>query len=193
VVDGPPGVPRRSRRQLLLGGGSGVLAGTLCLAACGGAPLREKVRGGTAVAPGDVEILNGLLHLEYHAIAAYSAGIPLLHPEDGGRAAKQFLGQEMAHAVALQELVKKAKAKPVKPRASYDLGSPRTGEEVLLLLHKLENAQLAGYLAVIPLLAPGKVRSAVAAIFANDAQHIAVLRSRLGRDPVPEPVVTGRE
>ena len=145
------------------------------------------------MAPGDAGILNSLLDLEYHAIAAYSAGLPLLHPEGGGRAAKQFLGQELAHAVALQDLVKDAKAKPAKPRASYDLGSPRTGEEVLVLLHKLENAQLAGYLAMIPLLAPGKVRSAVAAIFANEAQHLAVIRSRLGRAPAPEPLVTGRE
>jgi hypothetical protein len=182
-------VQRRSRRQLLLGGAGGALA----LAGCGGSRLREQVRGGTDVAAADVGILNGLLDLEYHAIAAYSAGIPLLHPADGGRAAKQFLGQELAHAVALQDLVRKAKGKPAKPRASYDLGSPRNAQEVLLVLHKLENDQLTAYLEMIPLLAPGKVRSAVAAIFANDAQHIAVLRSRLGQAPVPQPIVTGRE
>jgi bacterioferritin (cytochrome b1) len=163
------------------------------LAACGGSSLREKVRGGTTVAPGDVEILNGLLDLEYHAIAAYAAGIPLLHLEDGGRAAEQFLGQEMSHATALGELVRKAKGKPAKPRASYDLGSPKSGKDVLELLHKLERAQLAAYLSMIPQLAPGKVRSAVAAIFANDAQHVAVIRSRLGLPPAPEPLVTGRE
>ena len=190
---GPPGAEHRSRRQLLLAGCGGAAAGTLALAGCGGTPLREKVRAGSNVLPGDIEILNGLLDLEYHTIAGYAASIPLLRPQEGGRAATQFLGQELAHSVALGDLVRKAKGKPGKPRASYALGDPRSGKEVLLLVHSLETAQLSAYLSMIPRLSDGKLRSAVAAIFANDAQHVAVLRERLGQAPAPHPILTGTE
>jgi Ferritin-like domain/TAT (twin-arginine translocation) pathway signal sequence len=191
VVDGSPGAEHHSRRQLLLAGGSGAAA--VALAGCGGTPLREKVRSGSTVSPRDIQILNGLLDLEYHTVAAYTAGIPLLHPENGGRAAKQFLGQEIAHAVALGDLIRKANADPRKPRASYDLGDPRTAKEVLGVVHDLERAQLSAYLSMIPRLSNGKLRAAVAAVYANDAQHVAVLRSRLGLAPAPEPIITASE
>jgi len=171
--------------------GAGVAA-TVAGAGCGASPLRVKIRGGARVARGDVELLNDLLDLEYHAIAAYTAGIPLLDYQEG-KAAKQFLGQELAHAVELGDLVMHAKGKPGKPRASYDLGNPRSARDVLLLLHRLESAQLTAYLLKIPRLAPGRVRAAVSAIFANDAQHVAVIRSQLGRAPAPSPFVTGAE
>jgi ferritin-like protein len=188
VVSGEP----RSRRQLLRAAGGSVAAATVFTAGCGATRLSVKVQGATKVAPGDVGILNGLLDLEHHAIAAYAAGIPLLrHPD--AKPAKQFLEQELAHAGALAQLVTNAKAKPAQPRASYDLGNPRSAADVLLLLHRLETGQLAAYISMIPRLSPGRIRSAVAAIFANDAQHVAFLRSQLGRTPVPAAFVTGGE
>jgi len=192
-VESVPGESLRSRRKLLLAAGASVAgAGSVAFAGCGSSSLRVKVRNGAKVAPGDIEILNGLLDLEHHAIAGYAAGIPLLRPP-AARAAKQFLAQELAHALALSDLVKRAGAKARKPSASYDLGDPRTGAEVLALLHRLERAQLTAYLEMIPALSPGRVRSAVAAIFANDAQHVSVLRAHLGRAAVPAAFVTGAE
>jgi hypothetical protein len=188
-----PEADSRSRRKLLLGAGASIAgASTLGLAACGSSPLRVKVRGGAKVAHADIVILNGLLDLEYHAIVAYTAGISLLHPP-AVRAAKQFLGQELAHASALSDLVKRAGGKPAKPRARYDLGHPGSRTDVLVLLHRVESAQLAAYVEMIPRLSAGRLRSAVAAIFANDAQHASVLRAQLGRPPVPAAFVTGGE
>lgn len=150
-----------------------------------------KVRNGVKVARGDVGVLNGLLDLEHQTIAAYTAGIPLLR-RPAGKAAKQFLAQELAHAQALSDLVHKAGGKPYKRRSSYDLGHPTTEAQVLALLRDLEAAQLAAYVEMIARLSPGRLRSAVAAIFANDAQHHAVLRSQLGQAPAPAAFVTGR-
>jgi len=194
VVSTAPDEGFGSRRKLLLAAGATLAGGgTTVLAACSGStPLRVKVRNGAKVSRGDAEILNGLLDLEYYAIAAYTAGIPLLR-QPSARAAKQFLGQELAHASALSDLVKRAHGKPSKPRASYDLGHPRGATDVLVLLHRLESEQLAAYVEMIPRLSPGRVRSATAAIFANDAQHVSVLRTQLGRTPAPAPFVTGRE
>jgi hypothetical protein len=194
VVSTEPDEGFRSRRKLLVAAGTTVAgAGAIVLAGCtGSTALRVKVRNGATVAPSDIGILNGLLDLENYAIAAYAAGIPLLH-RPAARAAKQFLGQELAHAAALSDLVKRAHGKPSLPRAGYDLGHPGTALEVLALLHRLERAQLAAYLEMIPRLSGGRIRSAAAAIFANDAQHVSVLRSHLGLAPVPAALVTGGE
>jgi hypothetical protein len=64
---------------------------------------------------------------------------------------------------------------------------------VLALLHSLESVQIANYLAVIPKLAPGPVRAAVASILANDAQHIAILRLAQGEPALPSAFVTGMQ
>ena len=173
----------------MLAAGGGGTAGLL--AGCSGSkPLRLKVRSGAKVARGDVAILNGLLGIEQHTIAAYTAGIPLLR-RPATKAAKQFLGQELAHAQSLTELIKQAGGKAAKPSASYELGHPATEPQVLALLEALEGRQLAAYVQMIPQLSPGHLRSAVAAIFANDAQHLAVLRTELGQDPVPTAFVSG--
>ncbi|MEA2145842.1 MAG: hypothetical protein QOG59_1429 [Solirubrobacteraceae bacterium] len=141
----------------------------------------------------DVDILRGLLDLEYETVAAYEAGIPLL---DSATAvdAQQFLRHELSHVGEMFGLIKQAGIKkPPGPRGSYDLGHPRTPAEVLDLLHRLEQAQLSAYLHAIPLLVSGPVRVAVASVFANDAQHVTVLRERLHRTPAPAAFVTGRE
>ena len=140
----------------------------------------------------DVEILLGLLSLEYETVAAYEAGIPLL---DSASAvdAEQFLHHELSHAGEMFGLIKQAGTKPPPPSGAYNLGHPQTSAQVLALLHRLEQTQLAAYLDAIPRLTRGPVRVAVASVFANDAQHVAVLRERLHRPPAPAAFVTGRE
>jgi len=169
----------RSRRALLAGAG---VAGAVALAGCGGKPLREKIRGGASVAPEDVAPLNALLDVENFGIAAYAAGIPLL-----GQAAamdgKWLLGQELAHAAELTDLIKQAGGRAHKLAASYQLGDPRTAAEALALLERAEHAQLRAYLEIIPTLSGPQVRAALATISANDAQHLAVLRLNAGQPP----------
>ena len=69
----------------------------------------------------------------------------------------------------------------------------RTEEDVLRLLHKIERAQINAYLDAIPKVSLGSTRAALAAVLANDAQHISVLRLSLGRRPIPTALVTGHE
>jgi bacterioferritin (cytochrome b1) len=148
----------------------------------------------TALLAGDVDIpiLNQLLDHEYKAIAAYTAGIPLL---DGSAqdAAKLFLGHELYHASKLYSMVKHAGGTPDKPQASYDLGRPPGREDVLRLLHAVEHAEVAAYLAAIPVVSQGPVRAVLAAILANDAQHVVVLRSELELVPLTGAFVAGGE
>jgi hypothetical protein len=183
---------------VLKAAGAGLAAGAaLLLAACGGSHSSSSQATTTATSgpvPNglDVVLLNHLLDLEHMGIAAYTAGIPLLSPA-GRKDGQLFLTQELAHAGELGGLVKQAGGKPHKGRETYDLGHPRTEEDVLKLLHGIERAQIDTYLEAIPKVSLGATRAALAAMLANDAQHISVLRLSLGRRPIPTALVTGHE
>ncbi len=188
MVSRQPGAVANTRRALL--GGSAVGAVVL-LGACGTHGRQQLVPTTTAqVGDADVAILNQLLEREYKAIAAYTAGIPLL---DGSAhdAAKQFLTQELYHASKLFSMIKRAGGKPDKAKAGYALGQPRTRDDVLALLHGLERGQIAAYVAAVPVVSHGPTRGVLAAILANDAQHDVVLRSELGLEPLTGAFVAG--
>ncbi len=190
---GPPG---RSRRALLGGAGS-ILAGgaSLALGGCGtngrtGAHSVHKAR--TPVRQADIGLLETLLDLERHTVAAYTAGIPLLHPGDA-KTGRQFLDEELQHTGELIALIKAAGGDAPPRRAPFHLGHPTDTAGVLDLLHGLERAQIVAYLDAIPRLEPGPVRAAAATIVASDAQHIALLRRARGQPAMPAAFLTGAE
>jgi len=192
VIEDSEGEPS-SRRKLLLAAGAGLAgAAGLALAGCGKESLRQQVHNSKPVLNTDVDILNHLLHLEHVAIAAYTAGIPLLAPATH-KAGQLFLNDEISHAGDIAGLVRAAGGKPIKPAPSYALGHPRTSQEVLMLLHNVENMQIAAYVDAIAVLRPGTLKQQIASILANDAQHIAVVRAALGQPAIPSAFVTGRE
>jgi hypothetical protein len=187
----------RSRRAFLRTTGAGLAgASSALLTACGGGSGRSKKQTAEsatlAVRASDVEILNGVLDLEHAAVAAYTAGIPLLNGR-ARAAAVRFLGQELSHATALAGAVKGAGGKPNPPRASYELGNPRGQAQVLVLLHTIEESLVEIYLDAIPKLSPGWLRADVASILANEAQHVSVLRAARGQSPVPTAFLTANE
>jgi hypothetical protein len=183
---------------LLKAAGAGLAGGAaLLLAACGGSHSSSSRTTTTTTSEPvpnslDAELLNHLLDLEHVGIAAYTAGIPLLSPA-GRKDGKLFLTQELSHAGELGGLVKQAGGKPHKGRETYNLGHPRTADDVLKLLHRIERAQINAYLDAIPKVSLGSTRAALAAMLANDAQHISVVRLSLGRRPIPTALVTGHE
>jgi len=188
----------RSRRAFLRTAGVGAAGGSsLLLTACGGGSATSKKQAAEesvtlAIRASDVQILNGALDLEHMAIAAYTAGIPLLN----GRAragAVRFLGQELTHAAALAGAIKGSGGKPNPPRTSYDLGSPRGQAEVLATLDTIEGTLIDVYLDAIPKLSPGWLRADVASILANEGQHISILRAARGLPPAPSAFLTPNE
>lgn len=179
-----------TRRGLIRLAGTGLGGGAaLTLVACGSSRSKTHTTSTVAAPPGpDVPILNHCLDLEHMAITAYTAATPLLS-SPSKEAAQRFLSQEIAHAGELAGLIGQAGGKPFKPRQHYDLGNPRTPYEVLGLLYRIEQAQIASYLQSIQLLSNGSIRAAISAILANDAQHQSVLALALGRNPVPSAFV----
>jgi len=185
-----PAEPATRRRMLGISLASSASVAAAALAGCGGSRRRLKL--GDRSLDSDAELLNSLLHLERRAIAAYTAGAPLLNGRDG-RAATAFLRQELAHAGLLLALIKRAGGTAPPRLASYDLGHPRNPRDVLALLHQVERAQLSAYVDAVPRLSPGYLRASVATILADDAQHVSVLRTLLGLNPVPAAFVSGGE
>jgi hypothetical protein len=172
---------------------AGAGAAGLVLAACGGGQsLKAQVNNSPPVLGTDVDVLNALLHLEHMAIYAYTAATPLL-PASMSKAGGLFLNDELSHAGALAGWVRAAGGMPIKQAPSYAIGHPRTSQQVLDVLHGIENMQISAYLGAIARLAPGEVKQSIAAIMANDAQHVAVVRAGLGQPAVPSAFVTGKD
>lgn len=116
--------------------------------------------------------------------------VPLFAPN----AASVFLSQEIDHTIQWKHLIKQAGGKPARAAPSYDLGgNPATKQDVLLVLHGIEQSQLTAYLSAVTALSPGQLRAAAAGIFANHAQHLMVLRMQLGLPPIPAPLASGQE
>jgi len=174
-----------------MAGGSALL-----LAACGGSSStpRKLIAGNQTieVRADDVDILNGVLDVEHTAIAAYTAGIPLLSGRPAA-AATRFLGQELSHATALSGAIKGAGGRANPPQARYDLGNPRDEADVLAMLSATEGALVDVYLDAIPKLTPGWLRADMASILANEGQHISVLRAARGLSPAPSAFLTVNE
>lgn len=184
-----------SRRQLLGGTarlGLALAAGGAAVAAAGcGSPAPAVKRVPAGQRGPVVAELDDLLDLVHPTIAAYTAGIPLL-TGSAQPVARQFLSEELEHAGRLQSLIRALGKRPRPPQPHPDLGTPGSAHDVLLLLHRLEGRQLAGFRATLPRAAQA-IRLDLASILANDAQHLCILRSFLGLEPSPAPFLTATE
>lgn len=192
MVSEEPGATASRRTLLRVAGATAAAAAAAGITACG-SNGSSHTRGASNLPPAsqvDIQLLNRMLAVEYRAAAFYTATVPLL----SGRAhaaAKLFLEQELAHATELSGLIQRSGGKPRDPRGSYDFGQPRGMREIFALLVPLEQAQISGYLDVISQLSTDSKRAAIAAMLANDAQHLSVVQLLLGHDPVPTGFVTG--
>ena len=187
-----PGKNVRSRRDLLRVAGALAAPGAL-LAACGGG-------GGGPAAPApsrgeiDAGILNRVLSLELAAVAAYTAGAPLLRGRALARA-RQFLEQEREHAATLSRTIRDLGGTPIEPKTGeeYRREFPllRDQADVLRFAVDLENRVVRGYVEALPKISSPGLRQTVAGILAVDAEHGAVLLGEGGRQQVPLAFVTG--
>jgi hypothetical protein len=182
-----------SRRELLAA--SGAAGAGAALAGCAGIttatnPTLSKTK--LRAARSDVPILNGLLQVEYLAAYAYTAVVPLMSGH-GVRIAHRFLHQELAHITILDSLIKSARGQPSPQRPSYPIGQPGGTHDLLAMLHRLESKAMAAYLGAVPKLSQGVVRGVASAILANEGQHLAVLRGRLGLVAVPDALANASE
>jgi rubrerythrin len=178
-----------SRRRFFRASGVATAGGSAAfLAACGGGSGKTQ---NEAAITADIALLNSAIDLENTAIAAYTAGAPLLKGEVL-KLGREFLGQEKEHADALSTAVTQLGGHPSRPKAAYDFPRIRTQRDVLLLANMIEHEAIAAYLDALPKLSGPDLRATVASIVTNEAEHVSVLLGALGRPQVPTAFVSGR-
>jgi hypothetical protein len=143
----------------------------------------------------DVELLDGLLSRELTLIDAYAAAIPALHGQLLA-AAREFRGQSQAHVDAIEKTIRGVGGEAEAEAGILEPSAPRTRREALDLLYAQENAALAVAVEATPRLLTEAPTTLAAALAANHAQHLVVLRQGLGASlagAVPAPLEIGSE
>lgn len=167
-----------------------VLVATLAVCGCGRKGHGAQTDSEKAA---DVVILNDSLAGELTAVAAFERALPLLRG-GMGVVAREFRGQDQAHVDALTKAIRGLGGETEAEAAELEAPGPRNEAEALVLAYEAENAALAQDLAAPPRLQTSAPRSVTAAIGANHAQHLVVLRQGLGASlsaAAPQPYESG--
>ncbi|MGN6217286.1 MAG: ferritin-like domain-containing protein [Solirubrobacterales bacterium] len=178
---------RLVRRALLLGAITTVIASSL--GACGG--------GGSATPPqekeADVGVLNEVLGRQLAAIEAYAEVLPKLRGADLA-AAREFRAQEQEHADATTRVLRKIGGEADPPAETIEAKGLKTRHDALTFLYEMESATIDAELSAVGKLHIPWPRPQLAAMVANQAQRLALIRRALGADPletVPDAFETG--
>ncbi|MDP8968542.1 MAG: ferritin-like domain-containing protein [Actinomycetota bacterium] len=186
----------RDRRELLR---RGFALGGAAIAASS-VPLLLSVRNAFAQASGDAAILEQAINLEQIAVLAYDTALAgaLLSPAVR-RSVRRFRGHEQQHGEALTTaLTDLGGIAPAPPKGLADvdevvegLRDVRTQAEMASFAIELETAAIAAYYDAQPRFVEARLLQMGASIMANEGQHLVVLRTLAGRDPVPFAFETG--
>jgi len=176
---------RRLRRALALGAVAGLAVG---LAACGGG---DDVS--TVDPAADAAVLNEVLGRQLAAVEAYEEVLPALRGADLAMA-RRFRVQEQEHVDATTKTLRGLE-EPADPAAeAIDASDLATSAEALDFLYRLESATIDAELNAVSRLTVGWTRPLVAAMAANQAQRLVLIRRALGASPletVPQAFETG--
>ena len=174
------------RRALLLAASAALLAATL--AACGGdesSSATEKER--------DVRVLNEVLARQAAAAEAYARVLPELRGGDRA-AAEQFRAQEQEHVDATTKTLRGIGGESDPPVETIEATDLRTRADTLEFLYEMESATIDFELNAVSRLTIDWPRPLLAAMAANQAQRLVLLRRALGAGPsesIPSAFETG--
>jgi hypothetical protein len=173
-------------RALALGGVALALA--LGLGACGGGGSDS-----TTDKPADVKVLNEILARQLAAVDAYGQALPELR--GGGLAlARRFRAQEQEHVDATTKTLRGLEGEADPPAETIEAGELKTPQDAMHFLYELESATIDAELSAVGKLTIGWPRPLIAAMAANQAQRLVLIRRALGAGPlelVPEAFETG--
>ncbi|MGN6815323.1 MAG: hypothetical protein ACTHK3_04475 [Solirubrobacterales bacterium] len=175
------------RRAFLLAAAIAVLAAGLT--ACGGGGSDSTA----AEKEADIAVLNDILGRQQAAAAAYENVLPLLRGFDL-RAARQFLAQEQEHADATTKILWGIGGEADPPAETIEAEDLKTRADALNFLYEMESATIEHELHAVEELHADWPRPRLAAMAANQAQRLVLIRHALGAKPletVPEAFETG--
>lgn len=186
----------RDRRDLLR---RGFALGGAALAASS-IPLLLAARDASAQATGDAAILQKLITLEQVGVVAWDAAIGGGLLSAGAlRTARRFRAHEQQHAETLTTaLTDLGGTPPAPPKGLADvdkvvkgLADVKTQADVVTFMIELELATVAAYHDAHAKLIETRLLQSCATIMANEGQHLVVLRTIVGAEPVPNAFETG--
>jgi len=150
-------------------------------------PGKSKAAGERPDAADDITLMNTALALEHQAIWAYGlAGSSGLLSAKAKEVGLLFQGSHELHRDLLAEAVKGKGGTPAEPQKEYKFGVPLANEkDVLELAFKLEIGAARVYLYVVDRFQDRALSASAGKILSDEVLHATVLRSVLGRDPVP--------
>ncbi|HWJ43663.1 MAG TPA: hypothetical protein VNR67_09535 [Solirubrobacterales bacterium] len=152
---------------------AGIAAG---LVACGGGE-----DGSTVDPEADAAVLNEVLGRQLAAVEAYGEVLPALRGADLA-IARRFRAQEQEHVDGTTKTLRGLE-EPAEPDAeAIDAGDPETGHEAWRFLYEMESATIDAELNAVSRLTVGWTRPLVAAMAANQAQRLVLIRRALGAD-----------
>ncbi len=201
IADGDAGTAEiaafeRDRRELLR---RGFALGGAAIAASS-VPLLLSVRNAFARATGDAAILERAINLEQVAVLAYDTalGRGLLSPALR-RIVRRLRDHEQEHAEALTTaLTDLGATPPAAPKGVGDvdkvvkgLRDVKTQADLVNFAIELETATVAAYHEAHAELVEARLLQTAASIMGSEGQHLVVLRSAAGRDPLPFAFETG--
>ncbi len=143
----------------------------------------------------DVAVLNSILSQELTTVAAYERGLPLLR----GRmlaVGQVFHGQDQAHVDALTKAIRGLGGETEAEASELEPPGPQSQADALALAYEGENAALSEAQSGVAHLQFTAPRALSAALAANHAQHLAILRQGFGTGlvgAVPEAFESGDE
>lgn len=173
-------------RRALLGAVLAALAGTLV--ACGGGGS-DSVTDKEA----DVRVLNEILGRQLAAVDAYAQALPALRSAELAMA-REFRAQEQEHVDATTKTLRGLDGDADPPAETIEAGELKTRRDALEFLYELESATIDAELNAVAKLTIAWPRPLIAAMAANQAQRLVLIRRALGAGPselIPEAFETG--
>jgi hypothetical protein len=177
---------RPVRRALLLASVAAGLA--IALGACG-----EDGSSGAGDKERDVRVLNEVLGRQLAVVEAYGQVLPNLRGTDLS-AARQFRAQEQEHVDSTTKTLRGIGGEAEPPAETIEAGDLKTRADNLEFLYEMESATIDAELNAVSRLTVDWPRPLIAAMAANQAQRLVLLRRALGSTPletIPSAFETG--
>jgi hypothetical protein len=164
----------------------------LLLAGCGGGSGSSTAR---QEKESDMAILNAALGKELTLADGLAAGLPLLRGDAGSLAlVEELRAQEQEHADALTKAIRGLDGETEAEPGELEDTEVKAPADFFAFAYGLGSSTVASHMSAIPKVAGGHSRVMLAAIAANEAQQLVLLRKALGAGPlelVPSPFETG--